>query len=317
MLGFDWSKKILDGIFCEHTKSTLQGKETNQYGDKIQFENKIYFLSNKAISFLKNTEIELSADTFNQEYILETKEGFVLEDGMQFYVTINGSIYQLSYSIDSESLADKARTSIKFCMGNLNLIEDDIVRATYGKFHSKYANEPITIYGTIDRSRKITSCKMAGKSKYGVTVSIHADPAIQIYIGLFNEVPTDLLNSNYIEPSEFSEYQRVKLSQKSPFNKYQFILKSYTNPETGIAEIFNQEMIVFPEARGYNPETQQYEGWGTIKGFGLFYGPLDREKEKDTPFLWGTITSAAGGPVEIGADQVPVIRTDGLTISLQ
>lgn len=109
------------------------------------------------------------------------------------------------------------------------------------------------------------------------------------------------------------EYLRVKVNTSSRFDKNIPLLSQATLVD-GHPQVENQDMILFPEAVG---DWQQKSGWGTITHFGLFYGQKDN-LEQQTPFLWGEITNEKGGlGVNIGFQEVPVIRKSGLKISLE
>lgn len=179
-------------------------------------------------------------------------------------------------------------------------------------------------------------------------IGINYRKPMNIYMGLFVTMPKgdEHICRRYLEPGRlvdikdpetgestgqqeyklWDEYLRVRIDQKSRFDKkVELLRRATTDLETGISSVTNQDMFLFPEAVGLTEEEQpddKLAGWGTLAGFGLFYKESsppnpDERTDDDVPFLWGTITDDKKSPITIERYQVPVIRKDGLKVSIQ
>ena len=191
-------------------------------------------------------------------------------------------------------------------------------------------NTPFVIHTTVSANQ--FTIYTNDQTEITHTFRFYYTPDPSIYIGLSTQDPGPEgklflepgreadENGNPIEDSApYSEYLRVRINVPSRFDKHTPLLKqAQVNEETGFAEVTNQDLILFPESIG---DVSTESGWGHITHFGLFYGTHD-DPRYQVPFLWGKINGVDDegnelDGVDIGYQEVPVIRKSGLTISLQ
>jgi hypothetical protein len=237
-------------------------------------------------------------------------------------------------------------------LGNANVSNESRKNEVSGKYAGYDASLPFFIKAEEDFSNMklyIKPKKDEESSDWQKNIiGISYRKPMNIYMGLFTTMPEgdEHVCRRYLEPGRYvnkkdpetgeplegqeyklwDEYLRVRIDQKSRFDKkIELLRRATTDLNTGISSVTNQDMFLFPEAVGLTVEEQpadELAGWGTIAGFGLFYkesSPTDPEErtDDDIPFLWGTITDEKGRLITIERYQVPVIRKDGLKISIQ
>lgn len=136
-----------------------------------------------------------------------------------------------------------------------------------------------------------------------------------VYLGLLTRLPNDNGGAHedgtyFSEPND-EGYFRVQIDTTSRITKESFLVPAaedepiVVDGDTAIpAYVTNRSVIMFPESN---------VAWDTVVGFGLFRA----QSGNTSPFLWGSVTSPAGGEgVIIAEHEVPIIRAGDFKVSL-
>lgn len=345
MLRQDHSLAILKGLFdlqCEtdETGAPIVFTETDDYS---YLSKPILFPcpETEGLDLVNITTSSTGIYTFTTEHINTLKSNLTNFKEADYIVEWNG-VRNLCTCKIIEGYA---------YLGNANVSNESRKNEVSGKYAGYDASLPFFIKAKEDFSEMklyIKPKKDEESSDWQKNIiGINYRKPMNIYMGLFTTMPEgdEHVCRRYLEPGRlvdkkdpetgeptgekeyklWDEYLRVRIDQKSRFDKkVELLRRATTDLTTGISSVTNQDMFLFPEAVGLTEQEEpndELAGWGTIAGFGLFYkesSPTnpDERTDEDVPFLWGTITDGKN-PVTIERYQVPVIRKDGLKVSIQ
>ena len=350
---------ILNGLFQENVvidKYNNAKKDAN--GDKVQISpDTISFRRPKTLikeQPLKSNSLplnSLSHTFFETSKIILSYQ--IVKDAR--WITYTFNIFP-----NKKELNEYTGKEVNFVAGNYKILSDESAPEVDYQYQNDNNNE-FYIKGVFDKSSKtLKTLNIYRKTTEDwENFKVEVQKTDNIYLGLFTQMPTNpYTGEGFVEPSVnkylfnadsgewpenseekilCKEYIRININRSSAFQKSKRILHSSLNE--GIPEISNQEIIVFPEARGMDryfindqeidPTQSEFEveekGWGKIVGFGLFYYDIGEEPEDsdiigNVPFLWGTIsdgTTANNEFVNVDANTVPIIRVNGLRITME
>ena len=155
----------------------------------------------------------------------------------------------------------------------------------------------------------------------GFCINIMESNAIEFakdhtYLGLLTVMPQNneqpYEDGTYFKEPNDPEYQRIRLNDKNPLEQIDYVLAADAGEPIEVcpgvfatpAVVTNPTYIMFPESS---------VAWGNVVGFGIF----DEASGTNLPFIWGPITAADGtSSVEVGSEEIPIIRAGSFKISL-
>jgi hypothetical protein len=154
------------------------------------------------------------------------------------------------------------------------------------------------------------------RNKNDISISLDID---DIYLGLLTQLPQNnekaypeghFFKEPIDEPIKDTKYHRIKLTDENPFTETKYmagaqseVVKTSDGIDALSAYVHNQAIIMFEESTA---------DWGNVVGFGIF-----KEASGQTlPVIWGAITDGEGNPVEVKAQEIPIIRKGSFKVSL-
>lgn len=357
---------ILNGLFKENIltdkygnpKKTANAEKIQVYPDTIAFRRPKTEIKTYSSVTASTTSFVMSSDDIKNKYTFTDSSKIILAYKMG--EETSDIVYTLNIFVDKTKFNDYTATDVNFVGGNYKHKTTDgaIPDSSYNYINDE--NNEFFLEGVYNKANNtLTSLTIYRKSidAWG-NFTIGIQKSDDIFLGLFTQMPTNpYTGEGFVEPSVdrynynnetqnwevaekilCKEYRRLNVNRNSAFQKNTRILGSTINDEN-IPQVFNQEMIVFPEARGmdrYFYDKQEADptalginieekGWGKIVGFGLFYYDIDGKLENsdllgNVPFLWGTIsdgTTENNEFVNVEANTVPIIRVNGLRITME
>lgn len=321
MLRYDHSKKILDGIFQSHLQESDGVPIYDAYGELQYRKTSITFPTpGRGISESQNFTVAAQTSYYNILTTTFTTKAFSApEEGQPFLVEWEGTEYPVNAYLEKDCVY----------LGNPTLFKGGVpVDLSWSGYDTSL---PFVV--KISNGMKSVQFNAKGEEAGTYNIAIIQQSETEIYIGLFTKNP-DHNGLNFEEPGydetvegeiihhNWPEYLRPRLNTASRFDKNINLLGTAKLNEDGVAEIKNQDMILFPESVG-NPDptlADESTGWGKIVGFGLFYSsnPAEREGDTNIPFLWGDIFDKDGNPgVTLQRFEVPVIRKSSLKFTIE
>ena len=147
----------------------------------------------------------------------------------------------------------------------------------------------------------------------GSTISFAKD---HTYLGLLTVLPQNneqpYEDGTYFKEPNDPDYRRIRLNDKNPLEKINYLSAAAAGDPIEVSDgafttpavVTNPTYIMFPESS---------VAWGNVVGFGIF----DSASGTDMPFIWGPITASDGASsVEVGVEEIPIIRAGSFKISL-
>lgn len=353
MLIYEHSKQILQGLLGPHflsdiNKEPLKDEEGNyKYGKTVidfpqpQYGGKSTISFNRSGTAPYPYRVTIPLFTSQQKPLKNRETYVVYWDDPSFHFICTSHLSRTSQMNDKNTDDDTIKN---YYLGNPNIMRVEGANVSelpdpIDDINIEDSNEDIPFFIWINGKKQEMTIYRKEWEPAQIEFGFYKRPEPEIFIGLFTqgpdsngqggkepgrEVPLYVEGTNEplideltgLQKTKYElwpEYLRVKINTFSRFNKDIPLLSQATIVE-GYPQVENQDMILFPEAVG---NQQQETGWGKITHFGLFYGQKDN-LEQQIPFLWGEITGEDGSlGVDIGSQEVPVIRKSHLKITLE